>query len=252
VVAFAHALGIGSDAVRDVTVGNRPAASLAFAHPRIDALFCNVLGFVPGPKTGIVTMPEALISSRHAWRGVIDGDGYANLLPGRGPQMALHLGLRNRSVALQDQFSAFAERVTGVTTYRYENKGVVTGETAALLIDVLYEGSSVWTIARKRTKALALAAAYRERRELGFAEAPPTPRQLGLLTQVADRGPVAAIDLPSQGHRPGTKAHAAALRNSLAALERRGLVAPSGRKGHGRRRYQVTAAGARVAAAARK
>lgn len=246
VLAFARALGLDPADVRNTLIGGRPMSYAELAHPRLEALFCDVLGFTPGRKVGSVSLPGPLAENPHAWRGVLDGDGYVSLSAGRGPQLRLSLGLRNESDALHDQFAAFARTIVGVTAYRYEARSVATGPRAVALIDTLYS-RAIYTIARKHDKALALRDAYRERSAAGARGAPPTARQEELLEEVAIRGPITAADLASEYVPASARARVAALRNTLTALERRGLVsARNDRRGHEARIYEITASGSEL------
>jgi hypothetical protein len=141
-------------------------AVLGFSHPRLS--FLTEVGIPVGKKSRTVKMPESLMTSRHAWRGVLDGDGYVSLIGPAHKQRQLHVGLRTGSIALRDQFAAAAaEFIGGTKGICVHARGVtVTNRAGVALIDALYRDAR-YTIRRKRLKAVRLAV------EFGNAVTPP-------------------------------------------------------------------------------
>jgi hypothetical protein len=245
VLAFARALGLDGSDLRTTSIGGRSQTFVELAHPRLRDLFCHTLGFVPGSKIGTARLPDMLDHDARAWRGVIDGDGYVCLDAGRGPRPSLTLGLRNHSEALHRQFATFTTDRAGVQPLQDSARSRVTGLAAVRLIDELY-GDATYTIARKREKALALRDEFLERRRIGDRGAPPTRRQADVLRSLAAAGQATSSELIRQRHRAPTRSNVAGMRNSLAALERRGLIRAARGNGHAGRSYQLTPAGARA------
>jgi hypothetical protein len=132
-----------------------------------------------GDKTSVARLPEVHVLNDHAWRGVIDGDGYVSAPLSRGRRTAIHLGLRSVSQFLLDQFATFVGVRTGAAAGRYDGRAVVTGGVAVAIVGALYVDAPN-TIARKRKKALRLAAERLrwERDTYGNAVTPPAAREL--------------------------------------------------------------------------
>jgi hypothetical protein len=172
--SLANAFGIAHDRIRHTATG----VSLQFGHPKLRFLV-DGLGMPLGDKTRVARLPDLLVLNDHAWRGVIDGDGYVSAPLARGRRTALHLGLRSVSRVLLDQVATFVGVRTGAAAGRYEGRVVVTRGVAVAVVGALYVDAPN-TIARKRNKALRLAAerARWERDTYGNAVTPPAAREL--------------------------------------------------------------------------
>ena len=77
--SLADAFGIAHHRVRRTATG----VSLQFGHPKLRFLV-DGLGMPLGDKTSVARLPEVLVLNDHAWRGVIDGDGYVSAPLSRG------------------------------------------------------------------------------------------------------------------------------------------------------------------------
>lgn len=239
VEAFVSALGLPRSRVRDGAINGRPVASVTFQSPRVARLL--QLGFAPGPKSDTVRAPARVASDVDFWRGVIDGDGYTSLIRNRGRVPALHVGLRSCSAALHEQFATFVRHAVGDDAYLYEDaptaqRSVVTGDAGVALIEMLYRDCGRFTVARKREKALRLAA----ERVAPTQPARLSELQVRALAQLAQ--PQTSLKLArllELGNTPGAGVRA---RNALYGLKRRGLVEFDGPpRGHKARTWRRVA-----------
>lgn len=149
VEAFARFLGTAQPKFRAEGRGYAGASALVglhvTSHRLCDAL--GALGLVPR-KSMRERMPEQLHSSRDAWRGMVDGDGW--IAAG-----SFALGLTG-SRTVCEQLSASLSGVAGVhasiTPNRTIWKAMWTGNASRKVIEHLYEGACV-SLARKQERA---------------------------------------------------------------------------------------------------
>lgn len=184
VLTAAALLGLPEERVRSYQYKNRKGeelkgAGFEFTHPKLWFL-ARDLGMPLGDKTATARLPDALAYDRHAWRGVLDGDGSAYLQENATCLPEARIALHGCSLPLHEQFAEYCASLD-VPTGRSERKRgdkyslayttLAAAEPAARLADELYRDAS-YTIERKRDRAWAV----REARLGKPGRAPRRPR----------------------------------------------------------------------------
>lgn len=120
-----------------------------------------------GYKIDSAALPGPLLLNHHAWRGVLDGDGWSSLTQGAGGSLpSVHVGLSGASLTLHAQYKSYLDSHglpsaiygTGKTRDGHRQpcpETIVRAEPAARLVDLLCPGAT-YTIARKSDRALAV------------------------------------------------------------------------------------------------
>lgn len=231
VVAAARAFGLPESVVRDHVQNDGEVSTLEFTHPKLWFLHRD-LGMTLGYKITTALLPEVLVSNVHAWRGVLDGDGWGSVGPKDPHLHATLVGLSGSSFPLHAQYQTYLDTLDlpwgfyRTTKIRDGNRQPcpethVIAEPAARLADLLYS-SCEYTIIRKQAAALLV----RDARLGKPGRAPRRPR--------VTPDEVAAMVAAFQG---GEKVAHIATRMGKSAmtvadhLRRQGVLGPAARRG---------------------